>query len=400
MDLYLQFGHGMMALSRDLIQSWGGGTVILSPRDLELDQMVRLQSDLSQHNGSVVLDPQFYIPRSDHQRLTAHSFWPADYQTSFFSRPQVERMLRTLQSDYNIPLDTDFFILPSLRTTLIDDDWYNYNSETVDVARSLASDKDLYVTLCLSAEVLVSEEAIHQLIEYVSTWDVAGFYLVPEPPSNTYLVDDPNWLLNLADLSAAIKLLNRKIVVGYSSHQMLLLAACNVDALASGTWLNVRSFSEARFRSAPDVISRRSKWYYCPQAMSEYQIPFLDLARRLGLLDDLKTETSFGSAHADILFSGALPSSTNYQERDSFKHYLHCFRHQALTSVSDTYLATRDNLRLRLEAARDLTGFTQANGINGRDRDFANVVDSTISALLAFDTLLGLRIQHRWNEMS
>ena len=62
-------------------------------------------------------------------------------------------------------------------------------------------------------------------------------------------------------------------------------------------------------------------------------------------------------------------------------------------------LTTRDNLRLRLEAARDLTGFNQANGINGRDRDFSNVVDSTISALLAFDRLLGLRIEHSWAEM-
>jgi len=134
MNLYLQFGHGMMKLSQELIQSWGGGTVILSPRDLELRQMVRLQSLLSQHNGSVVLDPQFYIPRSDHQRLTAHAFWPDEYQTNFFSRSQIERMLRTLYSDYNEPLNTDFFILPSLRSSLIDDDWYSYNSEIVDVA--------------------------------------------------------------------------------------------------------------------------------------------------------------------------------------------------------------------------------------------------------------------------
>ena len=399
MDLYLQFGHGMMKLSQELIQSWGGGTVILSPRDLELQQMVRLQSDLSQHNGSVVLDPQFYIPRSDHPRLIAQAFWPEEYQTNFFSRSQIERMLRTLYLDYNELLRTDFFILPSLRSSLIDDNWYSYNSEIVDVAQSLSTGKSLYATLCLSSGVLMSEDAIHQLIEYISTWDVAGFYLVPEPPSNSYLVDDPNWLLNLADLSAAIKLLNRQVVVGYSNHQMLLLAACNVDALASGTWLNVRSFSEARFRRAPDEISRRSKWYYCPQAMSEYQIPFLDIALRLGLIDDIKTLPYFGSSYADILFSGAPPSSTNYLESDSFKHYLHCFRHQALTSVSKSYHATRDSLRLRLEAVRDLTGFNQANGINGRDRDFANVVDSTISALLAFDRLLGLRIEHGWADM-
>ncbi len=39
MNLYLQLGHGMMEHCRHLISRWGGGTVILSPRDLSPDQL-------------------------------------------------------------------------------------------------------------------------------------------------------------------------------------------------------------------------------------------------------------------------------------------------------------------------------------------------------------------------
>jgi hypothetical protein len=39
MELFLQFGSGMMGLSKDLFSEWGGGTAILSPRDLDPNQI-------------------------------------------------------------------------------------------------------------------------------------------------------------------------------------------------------------------------------------------------------------------------------------------------------------------------------------------------------------------------
>jgi hypothetical protein len=46
MELYLQFGYGMMEHCRTLLRSWEGGSVILSPRDLTDDQLVRFGSDI------------------------------------------------------------------------------------------------------------------------------------------------------------------------------------------------------------------------------------------------------------------------------------------------------------------------------------------------------------------
>ena len=42
--------------------------------------------------------------------------------------------------------------------------------------------------------------------------------------------------------------------------------------------MNVRSFSRDRFlRPDENEIRQRATWYYCPQALSEYKLPFLDL---------------------------------------------------------------------------------------------------------------------------
>ena len=95
------------------------------------------------------------------------------------------------------------------------------------------------------------------------------------------------------------------MIVGYSNHQMLCLATANIDAIASGTWLNVRSFSLNKFHdSEDDDTSRRAKWYYCPQALSEYKIPFLDLAYRAKILGQMAPDRQFLSNASDILFWG------------------------------------------------------------------------------------------------
>ena len=46
MELYLQFGYGMMGLCRHFIERWKGGTVILSPRDLTGEQIQRLGKEI------------------------------------------------------------------------------------------------------------------------------------------------------------------------------------------------------------------------------------------------------------------------------------------------------------------------------------------------------------------
>src|SRR5947209_1590473 len=112
MELYLQFGWGMMEHCRQLIKEWGGGTSILSPRDLKPGQLVSLGRDLRTVGGSTLLDPQFYLPHSDHERLRSHSYWPEDYESgAFWSGVGLGRLLAPL-FDLNQQIGCVDVILP------------------------------------------------------------------------------------------------------------------------------------------------------------------------------------------------------------------------------------------------------------------------------------------------
>ena len=400
MELYLQIGHGMMGISQELTKRWGKGTAILSPRDLNRDQMLRFAKTLASNGATVVFDPQFYLPRADHERLTSHSYWPHDYETATFDRDSVRALLNGLLDDYIAPIGARIFITPGRYASEIDTLWMDISALIAREAIDLRAGVPVYQSVCISDSVLRSEESVHTILEYLEPSPIDGVYLVAEPPQNMYLVDDPLWILNLLDLCAGLTLQGKQVIVGYSNHQDLLLALCGVEAIASGTYLNVRRFPRGKFLATEsDEISRRTTWYYCPQALSEYQIPFLDIAKRGRVLDQLRTDASFGSQYAATLFDGAQPSSVEFGERHAFAHYLQCLSVQVAGISRGSYDETRNALRLTYETAAEMTEVLQRNGVRGKIRDFGNVVDSTLAALDQFDLMRGMVLRQCWNDI-
>lgn len=75
MRLYLQFGHGMLGHSKELLKAWGDGGVILSPRDLNVEQLKRAAKDARDAGVEALLDPQCYARASDHPKLCKHRYF-------------------------------------------------------------------------------------------------------------------------------------------------------------------------------------------------------------------------------------------------------------------------------------------------------------------------------------
>lgn len=80
------------------------------------------------------------------------------------------------------------------------------------------------------------------LLEKAEAWKARSYYIVCEHPNGQYLVEDPNWVANVLDISAGLRLIGSEVILGYCTHQMLVAGAAKVNAIASGTWMNVRSF--------------------------------------------------------------------------------------------------------------------------------------------------------------
>ena len=182
---------------------------------------------------------------------------------------------------------------------------------------------------------------------------------------------------------------------------MLIGSLAKVNAIASGTWMNVRSFPPEKFVSQyEDEMKQRATWYYCPQALSEYKIPFLDIARRFNLLDRLAPPANLDGGYASVLFGGAQPSSVGFSEQMAFRHYLNCLRGQVLAAERPTFDETVAAHRELLDNAETLLSMLSASGIRGQQRDFSNIIDVNRAALELFVSLRGAMLRRRWVSLS
>lgn len=401
MELGLQFGYGMMEHCRNLVGAWGGGTVVLSPRDLNDDQLSRLSSSLRElPNSSSLLDPQVYLPHADHERLCSHAYWPAEYQTgTFWTGQGLSDLIRKLL-ELNVALQTSAFILPGLLASAVDDDWLATQEMVLEEARARGVQAPVYATIALSADAVKDQNQIATLLEAAARWNPVGYYLVCEHLDGRYLVEDPDWLANVLDLVAGLKLMGKRVILGYCNQQMLIAAIAKADALCSGTWMNVRSFPPDKFRTTyEEEIKQRATWYYCPQALSEYKIPFLDIAHRLNVLTQMSPSADLGSIHADALFAGAKPSSLGFTEQAAFRHFLQCFRTQCTISSQQTFDDTVAEHERLLDQAEAVLKTLGAVGVRGQLRDFSDIVDVNRAALAVLTATRGAILRRRWASL-
>jgi hypothetical protein len=401
MELYLQLGYGMMDHCKYLIEHWGGGTVILSPRDLKPNQLSNFAKEIKNLKGEVLLDPQVYLPRATHPRLQSHDYWHREYNTiNFWSGAGLNEQLTKLV-ELNLELGCAAWILPGHSTSVVNDIWLECQRSTIEAAQKLQNNQfELIATVALNVDATKNPDQIHDLIESVKDWSVSTIYLICEPPKNQYLVDDPVWMTNLVDFIAGLRLSGKKVIIGYSSHQMLIAACASANAIASGTWLNVRSFTSEKFHAQEDKESRPTTWYYCPQALSEFTIPSLDLAAMRGMLTELKPLPNLGSSEADILFSGSQPSSTGFGQRESFRHYLKALRSQVFESRKNSFDESVNHHKHLLDSAENLLAmFPLDLGIRDKGRDFEAVIRTNRAALSYLEDYRGVILRRAWSKL-
>jgi hypothetical protein len=354
--------------------------------------MKTLGGDIVNGGGTTLLDPQLYAPRSDHKKLTSHSYWPDNYSTSSVDYTIVLKELRAL----NNKAQTSVFILPGLYCERVTDVWLKIHDNIVNTADRYSGKK--FGTLCLSAETLRGQ--IDRVLEKTAEWGLDGYYVIAAHPEGEYLVEDPIWLSNLLSFCAGLKLQGKEVVLGYSNHQMLVCACAGIDAIASGTWMNVRSFTLDKFFSPdPDDIKRKRTWYYCPQALTEVKPEFLDVAFKQSILKLLAPLPEHNSGYANMLFSGAIPTTTAYDESASFRHYLSCLCSQCKTASKESFDETILYQRKLLKEASKLIDFMHKHGVRGQGRDFEDYIDVNLSAIDTFVADKRFLLKRMWGQL-
>jgi hypothetical protein len=399
MKLTLQFGYGMIAHSTSLVNDWAGGSVVLSPRDLTEAQLERTGARIVVEGGEVLVDPQCYLRQADHARLTNHAYFQR-YQgnaTGALVGGAATADFLSSVVDLNDACSATRFIVPGLLGERIDRDWAALQAALLEEAAAQQPERVRYATIAIGSDALRDDNQVIDCVDFAEDWDVDGFYVVPETPG-MYLVEDPVWMANLLTLCAGLKLLGKRVLLGYSSHQMLAAACANVDEIASGTWLNVRAFSPEKFLTPDEgTVARRATWYYCPQAMSEYKLPFLDIALRQGVLPSMRPSAPMSDRYCAGLFAGAQPTATGWSEQYAFRHYLTSLHTQAAQlGGHGTFDATLAAYRAQLAQAGAEVNRLRSRGVLASQRSFEACLDANETALAILESNYGARFRTDW----
>lgn len=396
MELYLQMGHAMQKMAKDLIGEWGQGTVILSPVNMRQDKLADYSKSIKLVGGNVLFDPQMFFPKEGNDKLKEYDYWPKEGVT--ISSTSDFRTVNTEILRINNSINSKAIITPGIETdeTRVNKT-INLMQESVEYFHSKSS-KEVYATLCLCSESIRNSEFVETLIEVLKTIPTDGFYIVPHPANGEYIISDPLWMIGIMKLLTCLKLSKKKVIVGYTSHQGLVYALANIDAIASGNWMNTRSFMPGKFKPKDDDIKHKSTWYYLPSAMSEYKAPLLDVAKQRGFLSIFAPQGNFINPYSGMLFKGELPSSTSFNETSSFMHYLYCLRNQCKMVTQDSYEKTYSAYELMLNSAEVHIKEIKKYGIVGHNRDFSPAIESNRVAMCANDVDYGFKLKLEWNN--
>lgn len=405
MELYLQFGYGMKQMAINLSKKWKGSNVILSPRDIKEEKLGDWSRELKSAGAKLYFDPQCYFPKSTHKNLSTYKYWNNSLSTHINTVDSYSDTLIKQVNEYNEIAGTKEFIIPSVMNSY-DDSWlgkWDYLSEQlINSSNKLVIEKKKLLTIALPKEFLLQQEAeINKFILICEKKNVDGFYIIAEPEnkSGTIFIDNPLWMQNYMNIVGALKLLDKKIVVGYANQQHLMLSSAKIDAIATGSYLNVRQFTN-KFETKDGVIMRKSVWYYHPDSLSEYKVSFLDAAYNLNVLDKLQPQKEFNNSYINSIFSGIMPSATKFNESFAFMHYLDSMKRQVEILSLPTYEKTLNINELILINAKNKINELEMNGIFGQARSFRDIIEVNLSGLRALDNSQGLKLKLDWNNLN
>lgn len=397
----IQFGHRMKNAAMDLCELWGDGSIMLGPRNFpptkykaSSESLIDYAERLKGCAQNVYIDPQLFSCANPAKHLRNFSYWQACKGDLKKNSKQVIEKLAAL----NGSCATRAMVLPATTADRIDDSWRETQSTLLEAAGNYRNPDDLIVSVALTADVLKDDQSIDAICLAAAKWSATGVYVVCERPKDYYLTDDPLWVLNLMLLVAGLKFAGKKVFVGYSSHQQLLLTLTKCDAIFSGNYLNMRRFRTSDFGNQGDRgPSRHATWYYAPQTLSEYRVVTLDLAFQQGILD--KLAPPFDDSFAGVMFKGARPSNTAYNETASFLHYLTSLHAQCEQFSRETYLATFDFYSSYLQTAEKAIEGLHKQGVFDPARSFRDILAANASAINAFNSTLGYKMGQRWNDL-
>lgn len=305
MHIYAQHGHGKSDKIEAGLRQGRLSGVILSPRNEQPDRMMAYVDALRREFGdqvTILFDPQFYVttvtPARDGSLPDYPYYKPGLTRGQFIAQDDINRYVReTLAYQTTMPLDR--IIAPSVLFTDFRGPWsqiaLSLGREAIAEHATLVDAPPLLLSLVVDESALRTRDALDEFLDIITTWDMAGFYLVVRCNDLNYpaLFEEVS-LANLVYLVYVLAEVNGlEVVCGYSDLVGLLLHAVGARATGTGWFHGLRQFSLARFQPATGGQQRRPRYTSTQLLNSILVVPELETAYQVGAIAQVLSNTPY-----------------------------------------------------------------------------------------------------------
>ncbi|MBE0476744.1 MAG: hypothetical protein IBX62_06605 [Coriobacteriia bacterium] len=286
--------HGRNLLRRGLAEGVLDG-VVLSPRYHTPQEMIKTARELASTGALVVVDPEFQlslVPDAALLQLSAYPYFTPDLSRRSFSGRTITRIVSSCLR-FQTECSCSALLTPSLELAS-SRDWMSQvvlamNEEALG-QRDFLPDVPLHASLCIGDALLASDDQVDELLDMVTTLDVAGFHIVAARARQ-----DPMWSCpgsnvmfgNLLYVTAILRSNDFDVHLGYSDIGGALAIAAGARGVATGWFKSQRHYCSDAIVASGFGRQPRKAYASAPLMTWVFLEPDLDVIREQGMLGDV-----------------------------------------------------------------------------------------------------------------
>ena len=236
---------------------------------------------------------------------------------------------------------------------------------TATVARRVARNRQVYATLAVSTTALNDRVELQNFLQEITELEEppTGFYLLLERPDQSIPITltEPDVLSRWMLINHTLKVNGFRLINGYTDGFSPFLGAVGSDAVASGWFNTLKSFSLKKFEPATDQFARRPVARYTTRALlrSIRYTELHDLRRSFPeILNKLATDAYYDADE------GSEPTETVHDALQNWDALRLIIRDCVQDNVELSLVACHE----ALNDAQDLYGRISQRGLTLRDR--------------------------------
>lgn len=250
MSSYHQMGHDSWNLvAADNLDLFSG--VILSPvNNAPTEMQTRIEALANRAALDVVLDPQFYVPRSVRGQLPQWPYFNADCDTTDLTDSQWWAQRCRLLVEAAERLGVTSICSPAILPRVFDSNYYEWTiacgHQLQEATRRISA--SVLLTVVASMRELGTPGYADRLASQLTKTDIDRVYLVFSDdlsPREQWI--DPSALSGALTLIRALESAGSKVLVGYSGLDVMLWKCAGATSVATGKYFNLRRFGPGRW---------------------------------------------------------------------------------------------------------------------------------------------------------